>query len=1309
MSVGELIVSITGDMSKLSETFSKVQADAGNLGSKIKDIGSGASSMGAGMTAGITVPLVAVGAGIGATVLKAAEFDTGMRRVATMLPGITEAGLGKISGQALDLSKQFGSSTGDMTNAMYQALSSGIPQDNIFGFMQDAEKLAIGGATDVVTSTDVLTNAVNAYGKENLSTAQASDILFQGTKFGKSTVEELAHSLSNVVPVAASVGVSFADVNASLAAMTIQGTPTAEATTQLRAIIDELSTPTSNVASAFDYLSGQSFPDYIKAGGTVGGAMDILQKSVGTLIPDQKKLAESTKALSNPTSQLSKDFETIAHKSFADFAKGGGTVEQALDMMGVKYGNTSVSVKDYFARIEAGTGALQLTGEGQKLYTQALDGTTKAAGSTEAAYKTMSTGAGASLDRLKSSFEVLAIKVGDDFLPILTDTLLPAFDGLSIALDKVEPYIKMIADAFNSLPAPVKLGALAFLAFIVALGPILMVVGSVATGIGSLAALFGAGGVLAVAFAAAQAAIAVVVAALATIGLPILILVGLVALVGIAWARDWGGIREKTAAVWDWLTTAVSNLWNRLEYYYHAMIMGVATLKTGIGTAWDNIKTAISTAATSIITTIQGWYTSLQAKYNQVVALGAWLYTQVQGAYNTLKAAFLAGINAIVSTVQTLYSGLQAKYNTISTLGTWLYAQVQATYNNLKAAFLSGINTIISTVQTLYSGLQAKYNTISTLGTWLYAQVQATYNNLKAAFLSGINTIISTVQTLYSGLQAKYNTISTLGTWLYAQVQATYNNLKAAFLSGINTIVSTVQTLYSGLQAKYNTIATLGTWLYAQVQASYNNLKAAFLSGINTIISTVQTLYSGLQAKYNTITALGTSLLSSWKTHWSNITSATSTAASTVSSALSGLLSKAQSAFNSIISAALGLLNSWKTHWNNLVSATNSAASTVASALSGLLSKAQSAFNSIISAALSLLNSWKTHWNNLVSATNSAASTVASALNGLLTKAKTAFNSIIAAALSLLNSWKSNWNNLVSATNSAASSIASALSGLLSKAQSAFNSIIAAANALLTKWKTVWSSLSTAVSSIAGTVVSAISGLASKISGLASSFYNAGAAIIDNLRKGVEAKIQAVKNSITGLLSWISSNMPHSPALMGPLTKLPNFAAYITDPLAKAVSTAKTTAKGVGSSIINTIAKGVTSAAKTVYNAASSALSKVSSLLPHSPAEEGPFSVLPDWDSVFVKPMLNSIDSVSKLSTPMSNALTNVRNPINSSMSAGFNKISNVANNSSAQANVNNTITIGPNTLSNDIDLQKVFIQFQKWTKLQGLQRGYVS
>lgn len=537
---GELIVSIIGDMEQLHKVFNEIGNEISGIGDKFSKMGKDLSSSGADLTTGVTAPIVATGVAIGATVAKATEFDTGMRRVATMLPGLTEEGFTKISGQALQLSKDFGSSTSDMTDAMYQALSSGVPQDNIFSFMQEAEKLAIGGATDVVTATDVLTNSVNAYGAANLSTAEASDILFQGTKFGKSTVEELAATLANVVPSAAQAGISFADVNAALAAMTIQGTPTAQATTQLRAIIDELTDTSSDAAAAFQALSGQSFREFIASGGTVGEAIQILNSGVGKTIVDQDKLTKINAKLGKENSELAKTFQKLTGESYADFIKKGGTVQEAASMLGLEFGTQATSVKDYFSRIEAGNGALELSGNGFGLYQQALEGTTNAAGSTDEAYKTMSEGMEASLNRIKSSFEGLAIKLGTDFIPLIADTLVPLIEeDLIPFLEAVEPVIKSLADGFNALPGPIKLIAIGAVALLAALGPILMIIGSIATGVGALVGLFGAGGALATAGAAVGGLVAALLP-LAPALLAIIVVAGLVYAV----FKNWDKIKE---------------------------------------------------------------------------------------------------------------------------------------------------------------------------------------------------------------------------------------------------------------------------------------------------------------------------------------------------------------------------------------------------------------------------------------------------------------------------------------------------------------------------------------------------------------------------------------------------------------------------------------------------------------------------------------------------------------------------------------------------------------------------------------------
>ena len=862
MSLGELVVSIVGDMSKLSSTFNDVQTGLGSVGSKISEVGSSMSSAGSSMTAGITVPMAAVTAGIGVTVNAATDFDTGMRRVATMLPGITDSAFNDISNQALDLSTQFGSSTTEMTDAMYQALSSGIPSDNVFTFMQTAEQLAIGGATDVVTSTDVLTTAVNSYGEANLSASEASDILFQGTKFGKSTVEELASTLANVVPIAASLGIGFDDVNASLATMTIQGTPTAQATTQLRAMMDELSDKNSDVAASFKYFTGQSFPEFIAAGGTMGGAVQILSSHLGELVPDMAKVASAEKQLNKPTSEMAKEFEKVSGKSFADFQKGGGTVTQALDMMGVSYGTTANKVSDYFARIEAGTGAIQLSTDSGNLYNQSLKGTQSAYGATDEAYKTMSDGMGAAGDKIKASFEVLMIKIGQELMPIISDTFVPLItDTLIPGLEKVVPIIGVIAGLFGALPGPIQIAIVGFLAFVAALGPILIVAGAIASGIGGIAALFGAGGALSVAFAFAQTAIAGIVAALGTIALPVTLIIAAVALLALAWKNNWFDIQGKFEAAKNSITLAATNLYNTLHLTWNGLIMAAGNLKTNLKTIWDVISASFTTSKTLIINTVTG-----------------------------------------------LYNGLVSVYNSIKTSLSGLYTSIVTSWNNIKISISNATTAIITTLQTWYTNTQAKFTSVKTALSGLLADWTTKWNSIKAILSAAASNIVSTLQTWYGNVQTKFNNVKTACASTLASWKTHWDNFKSTLSAAASSIVSTLQTWYGNVQAKFNSVKTACSTFLNAWKTHWTNFKSALSTAASNIVSALQTLYSNIQTKFGNIKTASSTILSAWKTHWSNFVQAIKDKVSAIQSAINDVVTKIKDKVSDFKSAGKALI-----------------------------------------------------------------------------------------------------------------------------------------------------------------------------------------------------------------------------------------------------------------------------------------------------------------------------------------------------------------------------------------------------------------
>lgn len=285
-----------------------------------------------------------------------ASFEKGMNEVFTLLPGISAASMSKMTGQVKSFSKEFGVLPDKVVPALYQAISAGIPPNNVFKFLEVAQKAAIGGVTELTVAVDGITSVVNAYGADVISATKASDLMFTAVRLGKTNFEELSASLFNVVPIASALGVEFGNVTAAIAAMAAQGTPTSVATTQLRQMLVELS----------------------KAGTATSDA-----------------------------------FQSISGKSFKEFVAGGGNVQEALKLLEEHAKNTGVGVNDLFGSVEAGNAALALTGKGAEKFTETLKGMDESAGATDKAYQQMEQGISRVVDKLKAWAAVIVLDVGE--------------------------------------------------------------------------------------------------------------------------------------------------------------------------------------------------------------------------------------------------------------------------------------------------------------------------------------------------------------------------------------------------------------------------------------------------------------------------------------------------------------------------------------------------------------------------------------------------------------------------------------------------------------------------------------------------------------------------------------------------------------------------------------------------------------------------------------------------------------------------------------------------------------------------------
>lgn len=326
-----------------------------------------------------------------------ANYEKGMNEVMTLLPGASQETFDEMSEQVKSFSKEFGALPEKVVPALYQALSAGVPKENVFNFMEAAQKASVAGIAEVETSVDALSTVINTYGEANIDATKSSDLMFMTAKLGKTTFGELATTLSNVLPSASSAGIGFDQVSAALSTLTAKGVPTSVATNKLRAMIDELN----------------------KTG-----------------------------------SQTDKIFRGLAGKSFKDFIGGGKNIQDALQLMEKHANKNKLGMNDMFSSIEAGGAALLLTGQGTEKFTSDLQEMANASGATEEAYAKMDRGLARTWERVKANWQVAMIDIGEGLAPIVEETsklllgFLRMFDGV---LAKLKPFADFVKKKFTDI------------------------------------------------------------------------------------------------------------------------------------------------------------------------------------------------------------------------------------------------------------------------------------------------------------------------------------------------------------------------------------------------------------------------------------------------------------------------------------------------------------------------------------------------------------------------------------------------------------------------------------------------------------------------------------------------------------------------------------------------------------------------------------------------------------------------------------------------------------------------------------------
>lgn len=331
---------VDANFSQVKKNMASLAKEANKLGSNIKNSFNGVQAALA--TIGGTVA-------IAKPIAEAKKFELQLANVNTLLDG-TGVSIGRYRDQLLSLAKESPKTLGDLSAALYQTISAGIPAiegaGGAFDVLTQAQKAAVAGLSSTEQAVDAFATVLNAYGTENVSAAEAGDKLLKVVQSGRITFPELAQNLGTVATVAAKAGVSIDELSSLFITLTRAGLKAPQAATGIRALISQIQKPsketTELVAKLNETLDENSQIQLgAKALREVGftGVLESLTKATGGSSEALSKIFPNIRALTPALITVGKGFSDFTRFT-ADSVGAVGTLDVAFQKVDGTFSNT---------------------------------------------------------------------------------------------------------------------------------------------------------------------------------------------------------------------------------------------------------------------------------------------------------------------------------------------------------------------------------------------------------------------------------------------------------------------------------------------------------------------------------------------------------------------------------------------------------------------------------------------------------------------------------------------------------------------------------------------------------------------------------------------------------------------------------------------------------------------------------------------------------------------------------------------------------------------------------------------------------
>lgn len=668
---------------KLAENFDKVSEASGKASDKLKPVSTTIAGLG---TASIAASIT---------------FEDSMAKVSTIADE-TEVSHDNMKKSIIDLSNQTGISANDIADNVYNAISAGQSTADAVNFVTESTKLAKAGFAEASQSLDILTTILNAYGLEASEVTNVSDILVQTQNKGKTTVAELASSMGKIIPTANSVNVNLGQLGTGYALMTAKGIATAETTTYMNSMLNELSDSGSTVASILKEKTGKSFAELMESGTSLGDAMAIIEQEANNSGLAMSELWSSSEA-GKAALVLATDAGQAFNSTLSDMQNSAGATDTAFEKVNNTTGN---KLKQSLNEVK--NSAINMGDTLAPVTSMVAEGFSKITGM---------------LSNLSS--EQLKTIAGIGAGVITINVALGAFSKLTKGISNTVKAYKDIKefggkalDVVKNFGAKALDGAKSVGNFALNLGKASVEFAKSATQAGISAAKWIAHKAVTIASTVATTAMSAAQAALnfvMSLNPITLIIIGITALIAAIvllwnkceWFRElcyalfeglkqaWGATVQFFKSCWDWFVglwnvavEGVKNIWQGICDFFKLIWQGVCVYFEFVWNVW---KTAFEVVVNVIMAIWQGICNAIKSIWEGIV-------NTIKSLWNGFKSIF----ESVGNSIRSVWNGLTSM---ISSVWNGVVNGVKSAWNGIISPFQSVVNSI----KNIWDGIKSMF------------------------------------------------------------------------------------------------------------------------------------------------------------------------------------------------------------------------------------------------------------------------------------------------------------------------------------------------------------------------------------------------------------------------------------------------------------------------------------------------------------------------------------------------------------------------------------------------------------------------